>query len=75
MAMHRPLVLSNTPSTPYSSSPSGRAASMVGRFVKRQAYILLLVGGISSGALLLVGVADYTPTSDKTVVGPSSMGC
>lgn len=65
VAMHRSLVLSNSPSTLYSTSPAGRAASVVGRFVKRQTYILLLVGGISSGALLLVSAAVCGPTSDK----------
>lgn len=53
--MHHPSLLLNSPSTLYSTSPVGKGASLVGRFVKRQAYILLLVGGISSGALLLVG--------------------
>ena len=47
-----PCALSLT--APYSTPPVGRGFGMVGRFVKRQVYLVLLVGGVSAGALLLV---------------------
>ena len=49
------LPASPTPSLLYStSSPAGKGVGIVGRFLRRQVYLLLILGGVSTGALLLV---------------------
>lgn len=57
VVVRSPTFLSRRTSALYSSSPAGRGVAMVGQFVKRQAYFVLLVGGVSAGALLLVSAA------------------
>ena len=41
---------------------------MVGRFAKRQAYFVLLVGGVSAGTLLLVGFYSYMYSTGRSWV-------
>jgi optic atrophy protein 1 len=45
-----------TPSLVYSTSSPGKGFGVVGRFLRRQIYLVLLLGGVSTGALLLVYV-------------------
>lgn len=52
MKRYPPCLLSLAAS--YSTPPVGRGFGLVGRFVKRQVYLVLVVGGVSAGALLLV---------------------
>ena len=43
-----------TPSLVYSTSSPRKGFGVVGRFLRRQIYLVLLLGGVSTGALLLV---------------------
>ena len=49
-----------TPSLVYSTSSPGKGFGVVGRFLRRQIYLVLLLGGVSTGALLLVSCISCT---------------
>ena len=57
-----PIRLSATPTLLYSTSSPGKGLGVVGRFVRRQVYLVLLLGGVSAGALLLVSSPFFRVT-------------